>query len=242
MDISPLFILIVAAVLAVGGFSIYQSYARRKRFEQYAQTRGWQYTPSDNSLARTFPQQAPFGNGSSRRCTNVLRHRSGEYTGYSFDYSYKVSSGSGENRSTTTYRFHVVSLDLPFSLPRLTLRPEGTLDGVAKFFGSQDVQFESAEFNQAWFVQSEHLPAAHDVIHPRMMAWLLEGSQRRARFVIEDGILYTFLTGRQDVDNVDPLIARLTGFAERIPGFVWQKAQGEYPRPERGGGFLGMFG
>lgn len=242
MDISPLVILAVAVVLALGGFSIYQSYLRRKRFEEYAQARGWQYTPSDASLARAFPQQAPFGSGSSRRCTNVLRHRSGKYTGYSFDYSYQVSSGSGENRSTTTYRFHVVSLDLPHPLPRLTLRPEGALDGVAKFFGSQDVQFESAEFNRAWFVQAEHLPAAHDVIHPQMMTWLLEAPQQGARFVIEDQILYTFRTGRQMRENIDPLIARLVAFSEHIPAFVWQKAQGEYPRPERGGGFLGIFG
>jgi len=243
VDSAPFVIVLIVVVAAViGGIAALNAHRQRKRFQEYAAQRGWDYTPSEHSLARSFPQVDPFGSGSSRRCTNVLRYRVGEYSGCSFDYSFTVSRGSGTNRSSTTYRFHVVSFDLPHPLPRLTLRPEGMFDGVAKFFGSQDVQFESEEFNRAWFVQSEHLPAAHDLIHPRMMGWLLEPAQRGASFVIEDGILFTFLKGRQNLENVDPLIDRLAGLFGHVPEFVWQKAQGEYPRPERGGGFFGIFG
>lgn len=243
MDSFPFVIVLIVVVAIVAVVAAVNAYGQRKRFEEYATRRGWEYTPSEHSLAKSFPQMAPFGSGSSRRCTNVLRYRAGEHAGLSFDYSFTVSRGSGENRSSTTYRFHVVSLDLPHPLPRLTLRPEGMFDGVAKLFGSQDVQFESEEFNRAWFVQSEHLPAAHDLIHPRTMGWLLEPAQRGASFAIEDGVLFTFIKGRQNLENIDPLIGRLAGLLGHVPEFMWQKAQGEYPRPERGGGgFLGIFG
>ena len=90
----------------------------------------------------------------------------GEYSGCSFDYSFTVSRGSG--KPVVAYRF-TSSPDLPHPLPRLTLRPEDVRWCCSS--SAQDVQFES-EVSQAWFVQSEHLPAAHDLIHPRMMGFL----------------------------------------------------------------------
>lgn len=223
-----MYVLVLAIILVAGVIAVFGGRATRKAFEEYARARGWEYTRSDNALVRSFPQVEPFGRGSGRRARNVLRHRTGAGTGYSFDYQYTVHSGVGNNRSSTTYRFHVVSLDLPQPLPRLLLRPEVMMDGVTKFFGAQDVQFESEEFNRAWFVQSEHLPAAHDVVHPRMMEWLMTLS--RARFVIEGTTLYTHISGSQKRENIDPLLALLQAFVDQVPPFVWDKAQSEYPQ------------
>ena len=47
--------------------------------------------------------------------------------------------------------------------------------------------------------------------------------------MIEDGILFTFLKGRQNLENVDPLIDRLAGLFGHARVCV-AKAQ-EYPAP-----------
>lgn len=238
-DPSPtLYVVVALGILVVFAVALYLRHLERKRFEEYARARGWAYARSEPSLPRAFPQVEPFGRGSSRRCTNVFRYDVEGRTGYSFDYAYTQSSGAGDNRSTTTYRFHVVSTELPQPLPRLTVRPENPLDGVTKFFGSQDVQFESEEFNRAWLVRSDHLPAAHDVIHPRMMDWLMQPANRGARFVLEGTVLFTFTRGRQRLENIDSMIASVAAFREGIPAFVWQKARGEYPPSTRGEGFF----
>jgi hypothetical protein len=46
---------------------------------------------------------------------------------------------------------------------------------VAGFFGFDDIDFESSEFSSRFIVKSADKRFAYDVIHPRMMEFLLEG-------------------------------------------------------------------
>lgn len=226
------FFLIVLIVLAGLVAAVVTGVRRTRQVKEFAEQRGWEFIGTDRSLPRTFPRVAPFGIGSDRRASDTLRYNVRGRHGYSFTYTY--TTGSGEDETTHTH--HVVSLDLPHPLPRLVLRPETTMSRMGKLIGMQDVQFESEDFNRAWIVQSEHLPGAHDILHPRMMEWLLQVQPRN--IVIEDETMYVWSRGQQVLEIIEPWIRFMLDFEDLIPAFVWQKAQGEYPRPSRERGFF----
>jgi len=79
-----------------------------------------------------------------------------------------------ESTSTTTYQFSYLIVHLPFaSLPDLLIRPEGMSDKLAGAFGFDDIDFESAEFSRRFYVRSSDKRFSYDVVHPRMMEFLL---------------------------------------------------------------------
>ena len=92
------------------------------------------------------------------------------------DFTYKVTTHSGKSSSTRTYRFSYLIVHLPFGrVPDLLIRREGLFDKLAGAFGFDDIDFESAEFSRRFFVKSTDKRFAYDVIHPRMMEFLLAG-------------------------------------------------------------------
>ncbi|MCZ6810529.1 MAG: hypothetical protein O7D97_00875, partial [Planctomycetota bacterium] len=60
-------------------------------------------------------------------------------------------------------------------MPDLLIRREGMFDKLAGAFGFDDIDFESAEFSKRFYVKSPDKRFAYDVIHPRMMEFLLGG-------------------------------------------------------------------
>ena len=55
----------------------------------------------------------------------------------------------------------------------LLIRPEGMFDRLAGVFGFDDIDFESAEFSRGFHVKSPDKRFAYDVVHPRMMEFLM---------------------------------------------------------------------
>lgn len=216
---------VVAFMIGLVVFSIISRRRQRERLAQYAASRGWGYEPSGHNLAGHLGDDYPFNAGDSRKYSDVFTYTSGDATGMSLEFTYSVTTRTGDTQSTSTYPFHVVTLNLPVALPRLMLRREGRTDAVGKFFGRQDIQFESAEFNKAWLVQGDNLAAAHDIVNPRMMEWLMDPRTEHAAFSISGSRAITYVKGRQRTENIDALIARVHGFVAQIPGFVWDKAR-----------------
>jgi hypothetical protein len=65
----------------------------------------------------------------------------------------------------------VVDAGLP--LKPLFIRPEGFFDKVTEFVGLEDIDFESAEFSQKFFVKSPDRRWAYDVLHQKTMEMML---------------------------------------------------------------------
>jgi hypothetical protein len=101
------------------------------------------------------------------------------------DFRYKVTRSTGKSTSTTTYRFSYLIVDLPWRTPPLLVRPEGVFDKLAGAFGFDDIDFESDEFSRRFYVKSGDKKFAYDVIHPRMMEFLL--AERPAMLDVEAG-------------------------------------------------------
>lgn len=233
MDNQVWIYVLVAAVFAVA-LAINFAIARKKRkaAEQWAAAHRWTFRRTDSSLVTRW-SSPPFRRGSSRKAINVL---TGAWNGVAAtSFAYRYDTGSGKNRST--HYFHVVALSLPARLPWLRLEPEGVGDSIAKFFGGQDIEFESARFNERWRVQGPEGQFPYDFLHPRLMERLLQPDAYGSSVTVEGADIYLYRSGRQNLDVIEPALHLLSSIVDQVPRFLWLKvgydpdAQGAARRP-----------
>lgn len=177
-----IFLVFLVIVLIAGYLGYLQQQKRRQELSELATELGWRFDPShDSSHEERYPQFGIFTRGHSRYAYHSLR---GEFViaGESWpvvmgDYHYRKTSGTGKNRRTRTYRFSFLILDLPhLHSCDLAVRQEGVFDKLAGMIGFDDIDFESAEFSDRFHVKSSDKKFAYDVLHPRMMEFLLDNS------------------------------------------------------------------
>lgn len=221
-DLAPFVILIVVVVAAVAGFGLLQARKRREELAAFAAQQGWTHTPRDNSWTRRF-SGPPFGRGDARRATNVLQ---GEHDGrpmVAFDYSYQVTTGSGDNRSTTTYHHSVIGLGVGTRLPALSVTPEGFFGRLVGRLTNRDIELESEDFNRAFTVTCPDRKFAFDVLHPRTMELLLQTPDIAWRF--EADTLLAVSSGKHSPAEVLRVLGVLDAVLDGIPEFVWREVR-----------------
>lgn len=209
-------LLMIGVVILIFVLSFRAARKRRAAAQAYAAGRGWTYTQQVPLLTERW-RGSPFGVGRGRSASNVL---TGLFHGrqiVSFDYRY--TTGSGKNRQTHNY--HVLALNLPAALPWLQLTPDGMGASIAKFFGGQDIEFESQAFNEAWRVKAPPGQYAYDVIHPRMMDRLLAPDALGQMITIEGNDILLAVSGYQSLERIDYHLNLLYGLVELIPRHVW---------------------
>lgn len=175
-------LLIIPALLLLFGVGAWFAWkaeqARKQALAELAARHGLAFDPTDDdSHDERYDQFAIFRRGHSRVAKNTLTGAV-ELFGRPCalccgDFRYKVTSGSGKNRRTTTHLFSYVIVHPPWDTPPLLVRPEGLFDKIAGAFGFDDIDFESAEFSRRFYVKSADKRFAYDVLHPRMMEFLL---------------------------------------------------------------------
>ena len=215
-----LLVVLVVAVVAVGGYLAYQAdQKRRAMLQSFALSNGWSYTAADDSWCERFAG-SPFGDGDHRQARNVLQ---GPYAGsamVAFDYSFQThSTDSKGNRSTTTHRYAVCALTMPAPLPGLELTPESALTRFAGAVGFQDVQLESEDFNRRFRVKARDPKFAYDVLHPRTMEALLARPPLHLRLLDVDAVNWE--NGRLAPVDLIERLSTLHALVEGIPDFVW---------------------
>lgn len=212
-------VVIVAAVL----FFSHQAHKKKvAEFTAYAGRRGWRYAERDDALVERFDGQ-PFGTGHGRRAYHVLRGRHRDRDVLAFEYVYKETTGSGDDRRTETYYFTVVALGTPAFRPKLEVTREGLGRKLLGFVGIRDLQLESEEFNRAFFIKAEDDKFAYDILHPRMMEWMLADQRaRETPFRFERDHLVTWDAGRIHLSTVEHLLEYVCDVMDRTPSFVWK--------------------
>lgn len=230
MDGGGVIVVIVALGLALMGGLAYLSYLgakrRREAFQAVAAQRGWCYTARDDTWADAF-QGAPFGLGHDRQAHNVLR---GGYEGracVTFDFTYHTTETStdAEGRTTTREESHdytIVAIDTGVVLPALAVTPESFFSRTVGTLLARDIQFESEDFNRAFTVQCPDRKFAFDVLHPRMMEFLL--AHRDAAFRFDRRYVLAVRPGSASIAEVDASLALVDAVLDRVPEFVWQDA------------------
>lgn len=237
---------ILALIIGTRVFRRLKGKKAAKQAEQFARERNWRYANSDVSLIRSYPQLFPFyasgrsnarsgisfGDSSTGNALDVLYLQSGKYSGHSFTFTYTSHDSDSDGSSSTKNHFwHVVGLELPVPFPNFIIRRRRKLD-MPQGRLTKPLELPSAELNALYTVHSEHYPLAMDVMTPELVQWLVDGQFQR-EMVLQDRRIYVFNKGRQKLSNIDPMLSQLNGFLSHIPAEAWQKAQGEYPRPER---------
>jgi hypothetical protein len=133
-----------------------------------------------------------------------------------FQYQYTTSNG----KNSTTHYYSVASGVLPTILPTMSVSSEDFFDTVGKFFGGQDIQFESDEFNRAFRIQGHDEQAVHGVLHPQMMEWFL--SARPPGFQVQMNRIVVYRSGVLEADFVEAGLAWILEFYGQVPDYVKQ--------------------
>ncbi|MDR1355106.1 MAG: hypothetical protein LBJ43_02370 [Propionibacteriaceae bacterium] len=218
--------LLVFAVLAAGVKLIVSAYQaaqkRRAQLIAFAADNGWTYTERDDSFTRCWKGK-PFGH-SIARATDVFQGQFGELRApfAAFTYTYtEVSTDSKGNTSSKDYSYEVCVLQLPKALPHLSVSNEGVFTKLARFLGSQDIDFESDDFNRTYHIQSADTRFAYGVIHPQMMEWLLGSGRMLAPWRIDNTFLISYTLGLLNTTRVLQKLNTATTLVEQIPQYVW---------------------
>ena len=110
-------------------------------------------------------------------------------------------------------------------MPALRVDPENFMDRFVGRLTGQDIDLESEEFNRAFTVSSPDRKFASDVLHPRMMEYLLQHRQLGWRF--EQDSMLVIALGRRSVAQIDATLAVMDGITDRVPEFVWLRVKGQ---------------
>ncbi|MCK5945572.1 MAG: hypothetical protein KAI24_26515 [Planctomycetes bacterium] len=216
--------LIAAAVLLfalLAYFSWLQENKRREALAALARDLGLRFHPGlDHGHDDEYAQFEIFRRGHGRAARNTITGTVELFDRpcrlVAGDFRYKVTSGTGKNRRTTTYRFSYLIVHPPWHTPPLLIRPEGVWDKLKGAFGFDDIDFESDEFSRRFYVQSSDRRFAYDVLHPRMMEFLL--AERPPMLDIEHGALCLSDGSRRwQPDRFRAEIAFVQRFCEQWP-------------------------
>lgn len=214
----PFIVLVVIAFAAILVIGIYAAAQRRKELAAWARRRGLRFDPSKNrSLDDAFPEFRCLRRGSSRFGYNTCSGKIDGLDVAAFDYHY--TTGSGKNRST--HRFSAVIVDAPLPLKPLLIRREGLLDKFTSFLGFDDIDFESAEFSRDFFVKSPDRKWAYDVIHTRMMEYLMGAPEFSIQF--DTGHVIVWRNRRFKPRDFDEALDMVRGILDRLPDYLVQQ-------------------
>lgn len=177
---SPIFfvIIIIAAIAAVIGFVVWNAQMkgkRRKEMAGWAQANGLKFLPEkDHSVWLRYQLFKCLQRGDNHYAYNIMLGTIGQRVTCGFDYHYEThSSGSKGQQQTHHHYFSALVVDAGFPLKPLFIRPEGFFDKVTEFVGLDDIDFESAEFSQKYFVKAPDRRWAYDVLHQKTMELML---------------------------------------------------------------------
>lgn len=206
---------------------------QEKKIAELAEQRGWSFAHRDDQLLWRYPELFPLSEGREQTVRNLLTFTvdGNMYSSFDFTSTGSTTTSSNDDDSTSTSRYHVVGVNLPVPLPELTIRARRRLDALEnKLTKPEPID---PEFDQTWTVHGECSPATMAIMSAQQREFI-NVHDKKTRIVIQDDVLFTYRSGRQTVENIDEMIALLTGFMNRIPSDVWQAAQaGSYPRPVR---------
>jgi len=164
--------------LIVVGFLAYAGYrwteARKGELAAVAQRMGLNFDPSKRRTFHNHFGHDLFGRGHSRvafnTITGVRRLAGHDVPVVMGDYRYVT--GHGKHRKV--HRLSYAIFRIPWlGTPKLVVRKEHMGDRLVGALGFDDIDFESEAFSRAFFVKSPDKRFAYDVIHPRMMEYLM---------------------------------------------------------------------
>ena len=209
-------LLLVGAIVAGIVLVIRHERRRREAFQAEAARLGLTYEPeSVERLHQLHSQYTVFNQGFDRRALNVLR---GTYRGVDvrlLEFRYKTQTHNGKTTQTQTHHVGVALANLGRPLAKTTIVPENLGHKLWDAVGGDDIDFESDEFSRKFWVKSEDRRAAYDLVHPRMMEYLMQAGW--TRWHVQTPGICLWNGGRIRPKEIQSILDRLVGFVERMP-------------------------
>ncbi len=188
---------------------------RRKKIKAYAKSQGWTFSPDkDKKMLDRYPQFKCLRRGHSRYAYNIMRGNRDGRDITAFDYHYVT----GHGKSRRVHNFSAFVIQSPLPLKSLYLRPENIFDRVTDFFGYDDIDFESAEFSRQFFVKARDKRWAYDILHQRMIEYLLEAPKFHIQFDARE--IMTWRNKRFSKQDFDDAFTLIQGTLSRLPEYV----------------------
>ena len=188
---------------------------RRKKIEAYAKSQGWTFSPDkDKRRQNHYPQFKCLRRGHSRYAYNIMNGNRDGRDITAFDYHYVT----GHGKSRRVHNFSTIVIQSPLPLKPLYLRPENIFDRVTNFFGYDDIDFESAEFSRQFFVKAQDKRWAYDILHQRMIEYLLEAPKFHIQFDVKE--IMVWRNKRFNERDFDDAFTLIQGTLSRLPEYV----------------------
>jgi hypothetical protein len=207
-------------IVVIVSAAIYQFYASNKRLKElgdWAISNNLIFRPEkDRSFDSKYPNFTCLQKGDSRYAYNMM---TGTLAGREFlgcDYHY----GTGSGKSREEHYISLVIVKSPILLKPLLIRPENFSDKIAAFAGFDDIDLESAEFSNKFYVKSQDKKWAYDIIHPQMMEFLMASPEFSIQFDFLSVIIFRDTTFSSA--DFKAAVALINGIFERIPDYVIQ--------------------
>lgn len=226
-NIGPTFVvlaIIAVAILAI--ISWIEEQKRRRGIIEWAERRGFTFDPGPNHMIESLlPTLAAIRRGDNRYAYDLIF---GEVSGHKWvgcHYHYQTTThGSKGQKQTHHHHFSLAAIHVPIHLKTLDIRPESLLDKFATFFGAEDINFESAEFSRKYHVSSEDRRYAFDVLHARMIDYLLTKPTYSYHYGVNHIVMYkgAKFTQAEFDDAVEILDQLLNGLPDY---FIRQQAE-----------------
>lgn len=185
----------------------------------------WVLIGQDDSLIQTFGLTTA---GMNHATQNVIRGKNDGLPIHAFTHTWQTqrvevttdSEGRVQTRTVTdNHSENVAVITLPFVFPQLS-------NNTGMFSAGKKVEFESEQFNDRFKIRSGDAKFAYDVIHPRMMEFMMAFGA--PEFVI-GGQLMRFVPPAHDTLTVGRFADFAHEFFGRVPSFVWKNLQIQPP-------------
>ncbi len=215
-----LFVIVALVITAALIYGWYAAEKRRKELSAWAQSKNLSFSPEkDHAFDSRYPNFSCLNRGSSRYARNVISGTLADRVFLGFDYHY--TTGSGKNRQQ--HNLSAIILQSPMLLKPLFIRPENVFDKITEFVGFNDIDFESAEFSRKFYVKAADKRWAYDVIHPRMMEFLLAKPLFTIQFDSKRIMAHRDKTF--SIDDFEQAVELLDGIIQRFPEYLTKQQQ-----------------
>jgi len=159
----------------------------------------------------------PLSQGADRYAFNILRGTYHDRPLYVFDFHYQTGAGKSRKEHYATMLMLVTNE----AFPSLTIKPENFAERIAAAIGiGNDIQFESAEFSNAFSVRSVDKKFAYDVCHPRMMEYLL--ANRDLHVEIQGPVISMAFEPPLPVEKIEFNLQRLAQIRSLLPEYLFE--------------------
>lgn len=212
-------LLIILMIIVIAGGVWFAWWSHRQKLERYAahaKQIGFTYTPSDRSFLDHW-RGMPLDHGGGR-IRDIFTGVAGGVPVHVFEYTYQEQV---DDKNTRTIKMVMSAAQLPVALSETRILHETIGGQLTKFFGAQDIQFESSAFNDAFLVKGADERITHAVIDPRMMEFLLHSPARDFQIRMvgswvlmwqpESAFRFDKLELPEAVEPLSSLIARFVG-------------------------------